>query len=192
MLAYIQGVVIYADTQSVIVRAGDLGYRVHITDRARAAISCGDEVSFFLHQHIREHAEELYGFAVQEEYILFQRLISVSGVGPKSALSVLAIAPTADIISAIVSGDAALLKKVSGIGSKTAERIVLELKNGFAGVAHPSSLEGGDVGTQYDDLANVLIHMGYSRTQAHRAVREVPSTIESLEDKIKYALRALL
>ncbi|MDP2631057.1 MAG: Holliday junction branch migration protein RuvA [Candidatus Uhrbacteria bacterium] len=188
MLAYIQGTIIFLDSHSLIVRAGDLGYRIFVTEDTRMKSTLGDEAAFFLHQHIRENAEELYGFSSQQEFELFEHLISVSGVGPKSALSVLKLASVEDIISAIACGDAGLLKKVSGIGAKTAERIVVELKQSFQGraVSHNGLEEkGGDV----DDLIDALIRLGYARAQARAAVQSIPGSLETSEEKITYALR---
>ncbi len=191
MLAYIHGTVIFLDAHSLIVRTGDLGYRIFVPEDTRAKSMLGAEVSFFLHQHIRENAEELYGFSLQEEYELFHHLISVSGVGPKSALSVLKIASVVDIVSAIGRGDAGLLKKVSGIGTKTAERIVLELKQIFHEYAGPQAFQVEQTGMN-DDLTDALIRLGYSRTQAQEAVRSIPVAIQVMEERLKYALRSIV
>lgn len=191
MLAFIHGTVIFLDTHSLIVRTGDVGYRIFVPEDTRAKSTLGAEVSFFLHQHIRENTEELYGFSSQEEYELFEHLISVSGVGPKSALSVLKVATVADIVSAIGRGDAGLLKKVSGIGTKTAMRIVLELKEIFHAYASPQVFDTRHT-LMNDDLIDALIRLGYSRTQAQEAVRSIPDTIEVMEEKLKYALRSIV
>lgn len=190
MLAYIQGTIIFLDSHSLIVRAGDLGYRIFVTEDTRLKCALGDEVSFFLHQHIRENSEELYGFSSQREFELFEHLISVSGVGPKSALLVLRIASVEDIISAIACGDAGLLKKVSGIGAKTAERIIVELKQSFQGsVVSRNGFE--EKNSDVDDLIDGLVHLGYARAQARAAVQSIPESLETTEEKIKYALRSI-
>lgn len=190
MLAYIQGTIIFHDAHSLIVRAGDLGYRIFVTEDTRLKCALGDEVAFFLHQHIRENSEELYGFSSQREFELFEDLLAVSGVGPKSALSVLRIASVEDIIAAIACGDSALLKKVSGIGVKTAERIVVELKQAFQGrVVLRSGFEEKD--SDANDIIDGLVHLGYARAQARAAVQSIPESLETTEEKIKYALRSI-
>ncbi len=190
MLAYIQGIIIFLDSHSLIVRAGDLGYRIFVTEDTRLKSVLGDEAAFFLHQHIRENAEELYGFSSPQEFELFEHLLSVSGVGPKSALSVLRLASVEDIISAIACGDAGLLKKVSGIGAKTAERIVVELKQSFQGRAVTRNVSE-EKNSADDDLIDGLIHLGYARAQARAAVQSIPKSLETTEEKIKYALRSI-
>lgn len=190
MLAYIQGIIIFLDSHSLIVRAGDLGYRIFVTDDTRMKSTLGMEVEFFLHQHIRENAEELYGFSSQEEYELFEHLLSVSGVGPKSALAVLKIAPAEEVAAAIGQGDAGLLKKVSGIGTKTAERIVLELKGTFQGRMASQKLNR-EKNIDHDDLVDALVRLGYSRVQAKSAVQSIPQSLEVMEERLKYALHCI-
>ena len=189
MLAYIHGTIISRSPASVIVRAGDLGYRIFVTEDTGMKKNIGDEVEFLLYQYMRENAEELYGFASEEEYILFEHLISVSGVGPKSALAVLKIASVSDVSSAIAQGNASLLKKVSGIGTKTAERIVVELKNTFQAMA-PIQSTTQTAGDQ-EELVDALIRMGYARAQAVRAVQKIPLTLETVEEKLTYALKSI-
>lgn len=181
----------YMDDHSIIVRAGDLGYRLFVAESSRTRMALGDALSFFLYHYKREHEDELYGFVSYEEYALFQRLISVSGVGPKSALLVLACATPADIIGAIGAGDSSLLKKVSGIGVKTAERIIVELKGVYAGsAAQPSSTISARC-DEHDDLIDALIRLGYSRSSAGVVVQSLPANLETMEEKLKYALRSI-
>ncbi|MBI4599874.1 Holliday junction branch migration protein RuvA [Candidatus Uhrbacteria bacterium] len=190
MLAFIQGTIIFLDVHSLIVRAGDLGYRIFVTDDTRAKSVLGEDAAFFLHQHIRENTEELYGFVLQEEYELFEHLLSVSGVGPKSALAVLRVAPAQDIMSAIASGDAGLLKKVAGIGTKTAERIVLELKQAFQDRAHGPAVRNEN-DAEHDDLVDALMRLGCSRAEARSAILAIPPSLETLEEKLTCALRCI-
>jgi len=188
MLAYIQGTIISRGAASLIVRAGDLGYRIFVPEDSMIKKNIGDDIALFLHQHIRENAEELYGFSTEEEYMLFEHLLSVSGVGPKSALAVLRIASVPDIISAIGQGDPTLLKKVSGIGTKTAERIVVELKATFQGLSPMQQASTQNV-SAHEELIDALVRMGYARVQAQRIVQAIPGDLKTVEEKLTYALR---
>ncbi|MBT7007049.1 Holliday junction branch migration protein RuvA, partial [Candidatus Falkowbacteria bacterium] len=136
-----------------------------------------------------EDALMLFGFKNYDQLQLFELLISISGVGPKTALGVFAVAEPADIKSAIVNEDASVLKKVSGIGAKTAERIVLELKNkvtGDFGEIKTKEELSGDV-----DSIEALVSLGYSANDAREALKQVDKTITNPSDKVREALKYL-
>ena len=108
---------------------GGIGYRVYMSDVNMGRIAKQREVELFIHTHVREDQISLYGFQSQDELGVFEMLLSISGIGPKAALGILAIASPATIKNAIVEGDSSMLTRVSGVGKKTAERVILELKN---------------------------------------------------------------
>lgn len=186
MIGYLEGTLLRRDHENAIVLVAGVGYRVCVLERM-STIKEGSACALYIFSYNRDGATELYGFSNHDDGELFEQLLSVSGVGPKSALAVLRLADAEDIRSAIVQGNADLLKKVSGIGSKTAERIVVELR----GTLHvhtngDSHLLQGD-----EEIADALVRLGYSRAIARDAVSRIPQTAQTPEEKIKEALKRI-
>ena len=140
MIAYLKGKIINKGQGFIILGVRDVGYKVHVNPTQYAEISIKQDLELYTYQHVREDMLGLYGFKGLEDLEMFELLLSISGVGPKSALGVLAIANVADIKDSIAQGDSSLLTKVSGIGKKTAERIVLELRDKVGSVGAMLSL----------------------------------------------------
>ena len=143
---------------------------------------------------MREDALDLYGFKSLEELEMFELLLSISGIGPKSALGVLAIASAADVKEAIANGDPSLLIKVSGIGKKTAERVVLELREKVMAQTMGGRQETAGTGSGImasGDEIDALMALGYSMVQAREALRGVDNSIKDSGERIKEALRGL-
>jgi len=132
MISYLKGKIIKKTDNFVILDVNNIGYQVFLNNNTIGNISVDEELTIYTHQHIREDSLDLYGFIEYNELIMFELLLSISGIGPKSALASLAIGSVDDLKMSIASGDPELLKKVSGIGKKTAERVVLELKDKVA------------------------------------------------------------
>ena len=175
----------------MVVENNGLGYKVFVPADVLLQIKIDQEIELHTYQHVREDALQLFGFRRYEELRLFEQLISVSGVGPKTAMAVFGVASVQDIISAIVNNNADILKKVSGIGAKTAERIVLELKNKIlpcASVAQIKSTEelGADA-----DVVEALVGLGYSNFQVREALKKVDLEIKDIGEKVKAALKIL-
>lgn len=183
MIGYLQGTVLANTNANALILVGGVGYRVTLLERVGSVHAVGCDASFFIAPYVRDGALELYGFDCEDDMKLFERLISVSGVGPKSALAVLRLAPGTDIRRAIVSGDADMLKKVSGIGGKTAQRIVIELRHEF----QESPLEGG--ANNRDEIVDALVHLGYTRVAAREAAVHIPETAHTPEEMIRAALK---
>ncbi len=173
----------------LVIEAGDIGYKVFAPADVLLKTKQDDEVALFTHQHVREDAIQLFGFLKFEELNLFEQLISVSGIGPKTALAVFAEAKLEDIISAIVNGDASILKRVSGIGSKTAERIVLELKNKIAAGAAIENIKTGQELGADADAVEALVSLGYSVSQSREALKRVSVEITDAGEKVREALK---
>ena len=144
-------------------------------------------VKLWTHQYVRENTLELYGFLSFAELDLFETLIAISGIGPKGALGILAIAPIDTLKKAIAAGDVSYLTRVSGIGRKTAEKIILELREKMAGRSDVSAPELKEEA----DALDALISLGYSRTEAKDALADSPKEAISAEDRIKTALKKL-
>ncbi|MDZ4284431.1 MAG: Holliday junction branch migration protein RuvA, partial [Patescibacteria group bacterium] len=144
------------------------------------------EVSLWTHLVVRDDALELFGFRERDELSLFERLISVSGIGPKSALAILDLAPVETLRSAIARGDTSYLTKVSGIGKKTAQKIVLELRDSLA-----SAREADSAGEDYGDVIDALTTLGYSAREAREALKKMPPSTADTSERIKAALKTL-
>jgi holliday junction DNA helicase RuvA len=167
----------------LVLDVGGVGYLVATTPRALARASGDDEVTVETYLHVREDALQLYGFADADERELFVQLLSVSGIGPKVALAVVSGSPARELRRAIVREDAARFQAIPGIGRKTAERIVLELKEKMAVVeAVPAS---GDASTVARDA---LVELGFSLVDAERALAEIDEELPP-EERVRLALR---
>ncbi len=185
MIAYLKGQILKKTLKSIIVLSGDVGYEVFLTPKHLEQAKQEEEVKLFVHSHIKEDAFDLYGFKSVEELDFFRKVISVSGVGPKSALSVLALAEVSDLKRAISGGDASFLQKVSGIGKKTAERLVLELKEKFINdISGSTSVSSGD-----EQLAQALVSLGYRDSEARDIIQQMPTAEGDLSTRLKEALK---
>jgi Holliday junction DNA helicase RuvA len=179
MIARIKGPVIDLFERGVVVDTGSIGYLVYTP----TLYSVGDVVVFYTHLVIRDDAHELYGFQDPGEKILFMHLISVSGVGPKTALQMLTMYPMSELVRAIRNGDAKAVSLVPGIGKKTAEKVIIDLKDKLAGFA--TTEQSGS-----NDLVEALLSLGFK----DHDIRSVLPTIDTdlvLEKQITTALQLL-
>ena len=170
-----------------VIEVAGIGYRVQAPLSVLSALpTIGEQATLILHHHIREDANDLYGFLNDEDLSLFESLISISGIGPKSAMGVMGVAPTADIVAAINEGRTDLLTKASGVGKKTAERVVLELKGKltFADTGATITRMEGDA-----ELEETLVSLGYSKQQAKSALAKIDPKIRDFNDRLKAVLR---
>jgi len=187
MIAKIKGKLEYTKNGYAVVDVGGVGYKIHSTVYTLGKISGKEEVEFFIHTHVREDAINLYGFLSLEELEMFELLISITGVGPKAGMGILTVASPKTIKTAILNEDSSILTKVSGVGKKTAERVILELKNKIADM--PESEKEGAVGDM--DAIEALVSMGYSVTEAREALKSVPKDIKDIGERVKRALKNL-
>lgn len=182
MIATVRGRIIARGPDHVVVEAGGVGYKVFVPRHP-----AGDEVLVHTHQVDREDAQLLYGFESREELALFELLISVSGVGPKAAIAILSVSRPADVASAIAGGDAAMLAKAPGVGKKTAERLIVDLRSKMGGIALGG--EGLEV-PDGDEAVTALRVLGYTLAEAQSALRGVPPPSKaSTEERLATALR---
>ena len=169
MIARLSGTVLEKHPMRVVMDVGGVGYEVHVPLSSFAAVGDpGATLTLRVHTHVREDALMLYGFASSLEQLVFERLIAVSGIGPKLALSVLSGLAPEELVQAIARADVARLTSIPGIGKKTAERIVLELKDKLAAVATAGTLMA-PAGPR-EDLVSALLNLGYHRPLAEKAV----------------------
>ncbi len=190
MLAFLRGQVLVKRPGSLIIDNNGLGYQVFVGERFWEAAASGQPIETYLYHSVREDAADLYGFSSLDELSLFELLVSVSGIGPKSALGILSLADVEQIKQAIILGDESLLTKVSGIGGKTAQRLILELRGKIAGLLPAASLDGGQAAASSDDL-EALIALGYSAPDARRALSKVDASISDPAQRLKSALQQL-
>jgi Holliday junction DNA helicase RuvA len=195
VIAHLRGRLLRKDTQEAVVDVGGVGYRVTIPLSTFYRLGAdGDEVSLLTYTHVREDALALYGFLTGREQALFERLIAVSGVGPKLAVNILSGIEAPELVDALRTSDVARLTRIPGVGKKTAERLVLELKDKMQGLtAAPDTPAAPAPGSPKDDLLSALVHLGYSRPEAERAadraLREDGSG--KFEDLLRRTLRLL-
>lgn len=188
MIARLRGKAVAWDADGLILDVGGVGYRLFATPAAVKRVDGQDEVVLETHLHVREDAMQLYGFADPGERELFEQLLSVSGVGPKVALAIVSGYSPAELRRAIVREDDALFQTIPGIGKKTAQRVVLELKEKIAPLAAVEAphLGGGDGHTVARDA---LVELGYSLAEAERRLAEVDPDLSPAE-RVREALRA--
>jgi Holliday junction DNA helicase RuvA len=185
MIGSIKGKIILKKEKFLIVETGGVGYKINVSpDTLSKAKKINEEVFLFIHTHVREDVLDLYGFLDYQELEFFEMLIGVSGIGPKGALAILGIATIETLKRAIGTGDTSYLTKISGIGKKTAEKIVIELRDKMGEVEKGSSMQG-----ELDAL-EALKSLGYSQNEAREALKKV-STDTNTNTKIREALKIL-
>jgi len=170
----------------IVLIVGGLGLKVSVPASFVPEIDASGTVSLFTHLHVREDALDLYGFGTEDELSFFEALISVSGVGPKSALGILGVAPLERLHAALAEGDAALFQKTSGIGRKTAERIIIDLKEKIAASYDATTI--GKIKADADIL-EALVGLGYSRKQAQGAIARIDPALLGMNERLRDALK---
>jgi Holliday junction DNA helicase RuvA len=199
MIALVRGELAYKSVDHVIVDTGGVGYRLFIPLSTFYALPDTGQVRLLVHTHVREDALLLFGFATAPEREMFVTLIGISGIGPKLALNILSHIPVADLQGAVLAGDIKRLSALPGIGKKTAERLVLELKDKL-GPAIPAAAGQAPLATQTgrapaDPLADVLsalVNLGYKEPQARKVLEALEIAGEaSMETILKGALKIL-
>jgi Holliday junction DNA helicase RuvA len=196
VIAQIRGRLLRKETQEAVVDVHGVGYRVVIPLSTFYRIGDpGQEITLLTHTHVREDTLALFGFLTAAEQTLFELLISVSGVGPKVAIAILSGIEAPDLVAALRTSDIVRLTRIPGVGRKTAERLVLELKDKVQGLAaaEPEAPPAAGGGTAKDDLVSALVHLGYSRPEAEKGVdRALKDDGEGrFEDLLRRALRIL-
>ncbi|MBT5338248.1 Holliday junction branch migration protein RuvA [Candidatus Falkowbacteria bacterium] len=189
MIAFISGKIKQKDGTFLVVENNGIGYKVFVPAEVLLNVKIGNDVELYTYQHVREDALLLFGFVKYEELKLFEQLISISGIGPKTALGVFTEASVGDIVSAIVNGDASVLKRVSGIGAKTAERIVLELKNKITASVKLDGLKSREEMGEDTEVIEALVSLGYSVYQSKEALKKVDPSIKDVSEKVREVLK---
>lgn len=187
MIYSLKGKLIYIENDFIVVEAMGIGFQVFFMKNSIATLELGSQVELFCYLHLKEGGIELYGFKTQKEMSLFKLLNSVSGVGPKSALAIMGVAKTSDLLAAIKEGRSDLLVQASGIGSKVAQRIILELKN----KVEVDQSDEVVLRMQSDqDLIEALVGLGYKKEEV-KSILSNMSGGGTLEERLKLALKNL-
>ena len=200
MFAYIRGTVAALESDSVILDHQGIGYRIYVPSAVLAELSVGEERKLHTYFAVREDAMQLYGFLTADDLELFRLLIGVSGIGPKGALGILGVMSGDELRFAVLSEDAAGLSKAPGIGKKTAQKVIIELKDKLdlmdafeKKAAHTAAGAAAQENSAQSDAIMALTALGYSSTEAMRAVRTAAAEEESedAETLIRAALKLL-
>lgn len=181
MIAYLSGKIIDKDEQSIVLDVNGVGYRVFISTGLNLSVKISDKLEIWTHNAIRENSNDLYGFREKTELEMFNLLLTISGIGPKSAISILNTASTETLAEGIQSGDPTYLAKISGISKKNSEKIVLNLKDKL-GVGF------GEVSENYKDdnstAIDALVALGYSEKESREVIQKVAKDFEKDGDNI--------
>lgn len=190
MIAHIKGEIAEKFNNSVIVDVHGVGYEITLTALDYDNVKLGDEIKFYTYHSIRENAEELYGFSSLAAKKLFELLISVQGIGPKAAIAILSLAQPEEVRNAIANADAAFVSKASGVGKKSAERVIVDLRDKVGIPSHYGATE--TIATpgknEPDEALDALIALGFPLKEATAALEKVDKSL-SVEERIKLALK---
>lgn len=202
MYAYLKGTVEEISEDNLVLEANQIGYNIKISARTMNAIEgVGCFVKIYTYTLVREDAFSLYGFLTKDDLEIFKKLITVNGIGPKGGLAILSVMSADELRFAVISGDAKAISKAPGVGAKTAERVILDLKDKIsiedtlspkeAVSVLPIASEG--LGSKKNEATEALIALGYSASDALKAVKQVAATQDSsVEEILKASLKYLL
>lgn len=187
MIARLKGKIEYSKDNYAVVDVNGVGYKVFLSAYTFGKVAGAGDIEIYIHTYVREDILALYGFLTLEELEMFELLISISGIGPKAGMGILSIATPKTIKTAILNEDSSILTKVSGIGKKTAERVILELQNKVADL----SVGDKEEATVDVDAIEALMIMGYTNMEARKALKSVSSEMKDVGARVKEALKNL-
>ena len=197
MYAYLIGHVTEYNTEGIVMEANQIGWNVKVSEETKNLLaSRSGEVKVYTYTYVKEDCLSLFGFLTKEELELFKKMISVSGIGPKGALAILSALPFEDLVFAIISGDSKSIAKAQGIGAKTAQRLILELKDKLSAesvAAVSSEVNTSSVFSQtaIQEAVEACVSLGYSYQEAARAMKEIKDDNLTTEEYVKIALKKL-
>lgn len=189
MISYLKGKVVLFRSGFLILETGGVGYKVVVDPQIKIkqdVVDTGQTVELFIHEQIKEDTDDLYGFLTFEELELFEKLISVNGIGPKAGIAVMGSGSADQIKNAIVAENITYFKAVPGIGTKVAAKIILELKSKISTQSSSNVLDSMNQG---DELYAALISLGYIQQEIGTMISKMPKELETIEEKIKWVLK---
>ena len=187
MIGTLRGTLRHKDLNALVVDVSGVGYKVLVTTETALDVALDSPIFLWTHLVVRETSLELFGFLDKETLDMFELLITISGIGPKSALSILNVATPSMLRQAVASEDTTYLTRVSGIGKKNAEKIVLELKDKLKMTKEDRGVDMRSEG----DVLEALVSLGYSERDVREALKRVPKEIEGASERVKAALKVL-
>jgi Holliday junction DNA helicase RuvA len=190
MIATLKGEITEKKNDQVVLECGGVGYGLLVTFEDFGALELKSKVKLYIYEHIRENAHDLFAFRSQETKKLFELLLSVNGVGPKMALSILSIANSSQVKQAIASGDTKFISQATGVGKRVAERVVVDLKDkvGLVASEDATGFLAIPIGSPNDEAMQALVALGYSAQDAAEALKGIDEGL-STEERIKKALK---
>jgi Holliday junction DNA helicase RuvA len=189
MIETLRGKIAEKTLDMVVVESGSVGYGVYVTFEDYGALEEGHEAKLYIYEHIRENTHDLFGFRARETKLLFEQLLSVNGIGPKMALSILSVANAQTVRQAIASGDTKFISQASGVGKRVAERVVVDLKDKVGLVATAEATDFLTAPANPDDEAlQGLVALGFTVNDASEALKKVDTKLPPAE-RIKEALK---
>ncbi len=197
MYAYIKGELADIEEDSIVLEAAGIGYRIYVPANAFRQYSPGEEVKAYTYLQVREDAMQLFGFQNKEELRIFKLLISVSGIGPKAGLSILSVLSADELKYAILGGDAKAIARAQGVGAKTAQRVIIELKDKFSleDTFEESFAASGNAAENSvrEDVVLALAALGYNAAEARAALKRIPPEEDSDSEKLlKLVLKEMI
>lgn len=193
MYSYINGIIEDIDNDVLVLDCNGIGYNITATAAVFNKYKIGDRAKIYVYQAVREDAITLYGFSSKDEKSMFLRLITVSGIGPKMGVQILSGITAQELALALVTGDTAALTQIPGIGKKTAQRLILELKEKVDNdeLLPKAGVQTGELNNQANEAISALIALGIQRSEAVRAVNSVQGQANSVEEIIRLVLRGM-
>ncbi|MGO2743379.1 MAG: Holliday junction branch migration protein RuvA [Pseudolactococcus laudensis] len=192
MYEYLKGTLVKITPTYIVLDVSGVGYLLHVANPYSFSNFVNADIKVYVHQVIRDDAHTLYGFMDETEKRLFLQLISVSGIGPKSALAIIAADDNIGLVTAIDSGDIEYLTKFPGVGKKTASQMVLDLEGKFENVTTDVTTSPTVASTELDDALEALVALGYKATELKKVQKKLEGTQDSTEGYIKTALKLMM
>jgi holliday junction DNA helicase RuvA len=189
MISSLTGTVDVIDIPYILINVNGVGYKVFVSNDVLTGLEKGKQAQIFTYTHVREDALELFGFKNYSDLKLFELLLSVSGIGPKTAVGAFSLGSSSQIVQAIQTGDVNFFTRVPRLGKKNAQKIIIELKNKVGGTIDLDLTEATD--TESSDVMTALMSFGYSQKEAQSALSHVNGKAETIEEKLKLALKYL-
>lgn len=188
MIGLLKGTVAWKDMVSLIIDVNGVGYKTAVTNALLSKTAIGDMITVFTHTHVREDVLELYGFADASDLKLFEHLISVSGVGCKTALGVFSVGSRNEIIKAIGNNDVGFFTSVPRLGKKNAQKIIIDLKNKLGDGSEFDFATGGE---ENEQVSEALQAFGFSAQEVRKAIQSLNGAGETVEEKVRLALKMM-
>lgn len=189
MIAVLSGVVFHKNADSLVIMVGGVGYEVFVGAKTLSTAVINSKITLHTHTHVREDALQLFGFMTHDELRLFKLLLSVSGIGPKTALLVIDHG-VAKVQNAVVQADVTFFTSIPRLGTKNAQKIIIELKNKLGATA-TLDLTSEETSGESADIIKALTDMGFSKQEVRLSLRTIPDTMTKVEEKIRWLLKEL-